>query len=389
MGGSLRDTIVRLATQVSVGLRPVAAMLRAMSLPIGLLTSGGDAPGMNAVLRVMTKLAVTRGVPVVGVENGYTGLLEGRLRPLTEAARARGLGVDADIDLLGAVGGTILGSAREPRFLTAEGRAPALTALNSLRGLVVVGGNGSLRGAHALARESGIPIVGVPASIDHDVGCTGLSIGVDTALNTIVSSCDRICDTARAHHRAFVVEVMGRDCGYLAMAAAVAMGAEAVLFREQGRDEDDLVVAVESAIRQAFSERGKRRVLILKAEGVKTPCTRLVRLVADRLSDLRDVDVRATVLGHLVRGGAPSFRDRMVAGRLGMVAVDSVLRGHTDTMVAWQPLVEGGEETSDPSVFRFPLERVLAESDALVDGTSPITQRRVQMMDAIEGVLGV
>ncbi len=358
--------------------------------PIGVLTSGGDAPGMNATLRAMTKLAASRGVPVVGVENGYTGLLEGRLTPLTQPNDRQGsLGVDGQMDLLGAVGGTVLGSAREPRFLTPQGRAPALEVLRDLGGLVVVGGNGSLAGAHALAQECEIPIVGVPASIDHDVGCTGLSIGVDTALNTIVSSCDRICDTARAHHRAFVVEVMGRESGYLAMAAAVAMGAEAVLFREQGRDEEQLVEAVETAIRQAFSQRGKRRVLILKAEGVTTPCTLLVRRVAARLKDLRDVEVRATVLGHLVRGGAPSFRDRMVAGRMGMVAVDTVLAGHSDTMVAWHPLVEGGEKTADPSIRRFPLQQVLDESRALIDGTSPITRQRVALMDAVEGVLGL
>ncbi|MCR9164109.1 MAG: 6-phosphofructokinase [Nannocystaceae bacterium] len=360
-----------------------------MSDAIGILTSGGDAPGMNAALRAMTKLAASRGVPVIGVENGFTGLLEGRLRPLTHTGPSGELGVDGQVDLLGAVGGTILGSAREPRFMTAQGRAPAVEVLAGLRGLVVVGGNGSLSGAHALAEASGTPVVGVPASIDHDVGCTGTSIGVDTALNTIVSSCDRICDTARAHHRAFVVEVMGRDCGYLAMAAAAAMGAEAVLFREQGRDEAQLVEAVETAIRRAFSERGKRRVLILKSEGVRTPCTRLVRLVAERLGDLRDVDVRATVLGHLVRGGAPSFRDRMVAGRLGIAAVDAVLEGRTDTMVAWAPLVPGGTPTSDPQVFAFPLADVLEHSRALIDGSSPITRRRVAMMSAIEGVLGL
>ncbi|MEM6296700.1 MAG: ATP-dependent 6-phosphofructokinase [Myxococcota bacterium] len=360
-----------------------------MDRPIGILTSGGDAPGMNAAIRAMTKVAASRGVPVVGIENGYTGLLEGRMRSLTADPVGDALTVDPQIDLLGSVGGTVLGSAREPRFLDAAGRAPALEVLEGLRGLVVVGGNGSLAGAHALAQESPTPVIGVPASIDHDVGCTGLSIGVDTALNTIVSSCDRICDTARAHHRAFVVEVMGRDCGYLAMAASVAMGAEAVLFREQGRDEDQIVDAVESAIRRAFADRGKRRVLILKAEGVNTPCTRLVRQVAARLSDMSDVDVRATVLGHLVRGGAPSFRDRMVAGRLGLIAVDAVLRGHTDEMVAWQPIVEGGTPTPDSAVLRFGLEHVLQESRSLVDGTSPITKRRVRMMEAIEGVLGL
>ncbi|MEM9460534.1 MAG: 6-phosphofructokinase [Myxococcota bacterium] len=358
--------------------------------PLAVLTSGGDAPGMNAAIRAITKVAASRGVPVVGVENGYTGLLQGRLRPLTAVDEATGLlGVDPQMDAWGVLGGTVLGSAREPAFLTATGRAPAVETMKGLRGLIVVGGNGSLAGAHALAAQSNVPVVGIPASIDHDVGCTGTSIGVDTALNTIVSSCDRIGDTAHAHHRAFVIEVMGRDCGYLAMAAAVAVGAEAVLFREQGRDEPAIVEAVERAIRQAFSRPGKRRVLILKAEGVTVPCTRLVRQVSERLADLTDVDVRATVLGHLVRGGHPSFADRMVAGRLGFAAVEAVLAGTTDHMVAWQAVVEGGASTTDAAVRLFALDRVLAESQMLIDGRSPITQRRVKMMETIEGVLGL
>lgn len=361
------------------------------SSPLAVLTSGGDAPGMNAAIRAIAKVAASHGVPVVGVENGFTGLLEGRLRPLTavDTAEARGLGVDPEMDFVGSLGGTMLGSARELRFLDADGRTPAVATLSRLRGLVVVGGNGSLAGAHALAQESGVPVIGIPASIDNDVGCTGTAIGVDTALNTIVDACDKICDTARAHHRAFVVEVMGRDCGYLAMAAAVAVGAEAALLREHGRDEVALVGAVERAIRQAFSRRAKRRVLILKAEGVSMPCTKLVREVEGRLSDLPGVEVRATVLGHLVRGGNPSFQDRMVAGRLGFAAVEAVLAGHTDAMVAWQPIVAGGTPTADAAVLRFPLAHVLEESHALVDGSSPITQRRLRMMEAIEGVLGL
>lgn len=357
--------------------------------PLAILTSGGDAPGMNAAIRAIAKVAASHGVPVVGVEDGYTGLLEGRLRPLTIREEGGALGVDPEMDFLGSVGGTVLGSARELRFLTAEGRAPALETMASLRGLVVIGGNGSLAGAHALAGESKVPVVGIPASIDHDVGCTGTSIGVDTALNTIVDACDRICDTALAHRRAFVVEVMGRDCGYLAMAAAVATGAEAVLFREQGRDEATIVDALEQAIRRAFAKRHKRRVLVLKAEGVTIPCTRLVREVQARLGDDFGVDVRATVLGHLVRGGRPSFQDRMVAGRLGLAAVAAVLQGQTDLMVAWQAIVSGGTPTPDSAVTSFPLSRVLEQSRALVDGSSPITQRRVKMMETAEGVLGL
>jgi len=357
---------------------------------IAVLTSGGDAPGMNAAIRAIAKVAASRGVHVVGVENGYTGLLEGRFRELTRT-RHDAVVPEASIDEIGSLGGTILGSARELRFLTPEGRRPAVEQLQRFQGLIVVGGNGSLAGAHALAQESSTPIVGIPASIDNDVGCSASAIGVDTALNTIVAACDKICDTARAHRRAFVVEVMGRDCGYLAMAGAIAAGADAVLFREQGRDEATIVASVEQAIRRGFADdRAKQRVLILKAEGVAMPSTTLVRLVEERIhADLPGVDVRATVLGHLVRGGNPSFQDRMIAGRLGLAAVRTVLAGTSDVMLAWQAVVPGGTPTDDGAVQRFPLAQVLAESRALVDGTSPVTRRRVQLMEAVEGVLGL
>ncbi len=357
---------------------------------IAVLTSGGDAPGMNTAIRTIVKAAAGLGVHVLGVENGYTGLLEGRFRPLTHEHRGA-IVPEAGVDEIGGLGGTVLGSARELRFVTAQGRAPAVEQLRDLSGLVVIGGNGSLAGAHALAQESSTPVVGLPGSIDNDVGCTSTAIGVDTALNTIVAACDKICDTARAHHRAFVVEVMGRDCGYLAMAGAIAAGADAVLFREQGRDEAAIVEAVERAIRRGFAEgREKRRVLILKAEGVAMPSTQLVQLVEERISsDLPGVDVRATVLGHLVRGGNPSFQDRMIAGRLGLAAVQAVLAGITDTMCAWQSAMPGGTKTDDPSVQRFELARVLEESAALVDGTSSITRRRIKLLESVEGVLGL
>lgn len=364
---------------------------------IAVLTSGGDAPGMNAAVRAITKVAASRGVHVCGVVGGYTGLREGAFRALThEVVAPDGRTVvvpDPEIDAIAALGGTVLGSAREPRFMWAEGRAPAVARLSQdgrFAGLIVIGGNGSLAGAHALAGECTVPVVGMPASIDNDVGCSGSAIGVDTALNTIVDACDKICDTARAHRRAFVVEVMGRDCGYLAMAGAIAVGADAVLFREQGRSEDAIVEAAVRAIRGAFElGRGKQRVLILKAEGVSVPCTRLVRLIEERLADeLPGVDVRATVLGHLVRGGNPSFQDRMIAGRLGLAAVAAVLEGVTDVMVGWQG-PPGGTPTGDPAVARYPLDEVLRQSAALVDGTSPVTRRRVQMMEQVEGVLGL
>ncbi len=359
---------------------------------IAVLTSGGDAPGMNAAIRAIAKVGASRGVEVVGVVGGYTGLREGAFRPLTRRVGDR-VWPDPEIDAAASLGGTVLGSARELRFHTSEGRAPAIARLRGLAGLVVIGGNGSLAGAHALARECSTPVVGLPASIDNDVGCSASAIGVDTALNTIVAACDKIGDTARAHRRAFVVEVMGRDCGYLAMAGAIAAGADAVLFREQGRDEEAIVASVERAIRRGFADRGegwaRRRVLILKAEGVSMPCTKLVRMVEERLgADLPGVDVRATVLGHLVRGGNPSFQDRMIAGRLGLAAVDAVLAGTTDVMMGWQG-PPGGTPTGDPSVSGYPLQVVLEQSAALVDGSSPITRRRVQLMEQVEGVLGL
>lgn len=355
---------------------------------LAVLTSGGDAPGMNAAIRAVAKIAAARGARVIGVEDGYDGLVDGRTRPLTfEAGGA--LRVDPQVDRSFSIGGTILGSARCARFRTEEGRRAARSTLDPVDGLIVIGGDGSLTGAHLLARELGVRVIGIPASIDNDIGCTASALGVDTALNTIVEACDRITDTASSHRRAFVVEVMGRRSGYLAMAGAIAVGADGVLLPEHGRSEDAVVAAVERLIRDGFDPgRPKRRVLILKAEGVEVPCTRLVRLVEERLRDAPSpIEVRATVLGHLVRGGAPSYHDRMLANRLALAAVDAALAGASDEMVAWLPTVRGGVETSDPYVRRFPLEQVLAETKALLDGTSAATQWRMRLLERVEGAL--
>ncbi len=350
---------------------------------LALLSSGGDSPGMNAALRAAAKTCAARGVTLLGVRDGYEGLIDGRMVEVVPGPCAL-LG-EPGLDVLGSQGGTVLGSARSARFREAAGRARAADALRSagVEGLVVVGGNGSLTGAHALAREHGVRVMGIPASIDNDIGCTALAIGTDTALNTIVQACDHVDDTARAHHRAFVVEVMGRACGYLAMASAVAVGADAVLFREQKRDDDEIVRAVAGVIQQGFS-RGKRRVLVIKAEGVEIPCTRLVRRVEELLGQ---VEVRAVVLGHIVRGGHPSFLDRMVSARLAFGAVMGLLEGATDEMVAWNAPLPGGISTQDGSVKRFPLERVLQETAALEDGSSPVMARRLQLLQQVEGVL--
>ncbi len=353
---------------------------------LAVLTSGGDAPGMNSALRAIAKTCAGRGTELVGVELGYEGLIDGAFRPLTER-RGATLTTTVEVDRCGGWGGTVLGSARSERFRSAEGRAQAAERLaaEGVDGLLVIGGNGSLTGAQLLADEHGVAIVGLPASIDNDIGATGMAIGVDTALGTIIDACDRISDTASAHRRAFLVEVMGRDCGYLAMASAVAAGADAVLMREQGRDDAAVIDAVEQTIRRGF-ERGKRQVLIIKSEGVRLPCTKLVREVNARIEgDL----VRATVLGHVVRGGRPSYQDRRIASRLGFQAVLAMERGRVGTMTAWRPTVKDAERTEDPTVGLVPLSRVIEETQRVLDGTSEVMRWRLQMMERIAGVLGV
>ena len=357
---------------------------------IGVLTSGGDAPGMNAGILAAVKVAMAKGAEVVGIERGYDGAIDGAFRPLTRVAEGE-LAPFSEIERAGGRGGTLLGSSRCPRFRQPEGRATAAEQLRKagIEGLIVLGGNGSLTGAHLLAVETGFPVVGIPASIDNDLGCTSDAIGVDSALNTIIDACDSISDTARSHHRAFIVEVMGRDSGYLAMVSAVAMAADAALLPEENLSEAEVIDRVESIVRSgARPERQKPRILIIKAEGVPVPATRLVREVNERLGD-SDVDVRATVLGHIVRGGNPTAHDRLLAGRFAFAAVGSLMAGATDVMTAWRPADDGGIETADSSVRLFPLDEMLAETSHLLDGSSPVTQARLARMRAAQGVLGL
>jgi len=358
---------------------------------LAVLTSGGDSPGMNAAIRAVSKLAAAQNLSVLGVLEGYDGLIDGKFRELTHVLADGGVTVDQELDTAGGQGGTMLGSARSARFREPDGRLAAVRQLekHQVQGLVVIGGNGSLTGAHLLATEHGVRVIGIPGSIDNDIGCTATCLGVDTALNTIVDACDRISDSARAHRRAFVVEVMGRDCGYLAMASAVAMAADAVLTREQGKSEAQLVEDISNVIRGGVA-RGKRRILIIKSEGVSAPCTRLVRMTEEAMkAEMPSLEIRATVLGHVVRGGNPSYQDRAVAGRLGFAAVSSLAKGKTDQMVAWLPPVSGGAPTEDSSVQLFSLERVLDETRGLIDGSSPVTQRRLALMTRASGVLAL
>jgi 6-phosphofructokinase 1 len=267
-----------------------------------------------------------------------------------------------------------------------------------LDALIVIGGNGSLTGAQVASRfrttrDEPLRVVGVPASIDNDVGYTSHAIGVDTALNTIVEACDRISDTAASHNRAFFVEVMGRDCGYLAMAAAVATGADAVLFRESGRSEEELVEHVVRVIESAFGRTPpKPRVLILKAEGVKASLESIKKKSDERLAAKgMPVETRVTVLGHVVRGGAPSAQDRLMSGRLGRAAAWAAMDGHTNVMIGWQASsrVSGPATLSphDPHCTIVPIDAVLTETRALLDGTSPVAQWRVRALSEAEDLL--
>ena len=357
---------------------------------IAILTSGGDAPGMNAAVWAVIKLAASRDIEVIGVERGYDGLIDGVFQELTRQLADDSLAPVHGLDWLAGTGGTFLGSSRCLRFLEPEYRAMAHTSMKSARvdALIVIGGNGSLAGAHALVGETDIPIVGIPASIDNDIGGTTDAIGVDTALNTIIEACDRLSDTARSHHRAFVVEVMGRRSGYLAMASAVAATADAVLLPEQIREDREILDELEHLLRRSFSaERNKRRVLIIKAEGVPTPTLLLSDQLQSRVEDLESVTVRAIVLGHLIRGGHPTFHDRMIAGRLALGAVNALEADVSDVMIAWQSNV--GTPTADPYVSVVTLSDMLAETDRLLDGTSEVTAMRLHLLREVQGVLAL
>lgn len=358
---------------------------------LAILTSGGDAPGMNAAIRAATLGAIDQGWSVLGVKHGYRGLLDGEftaLEPDSVAAILR-------------AGGTMLGTARCNEFHERAARDTARKRLAEarIRGLLVIGGNGSLAGARALVEpdelgEQLLRVVGVPASIDNDIGLTSMSIGVDTAVNTIVEACDKIADTAGAHERTFIVEVMGRECGYLAMASSVASGADVVLFRESGRSDQARVDEVVEAVRGAHSRGdGDRHVLVVISEGLELGAHALKDRVDAQLAALGDhVETRVTVLGHVVRGGRPSAFDRLMASRLGYVAARALIDGESGVMVSWTPpsvvLPQDAQRSRfDPRCYLVSLDAVLSETRSLLDGTSPVAKWRIRIFDEIEQVL--
>ena len=281
---------------------------------IAVLTSGGDAPGMNAAVRSVVRSTIAAGGKSLGIEHGFEGLLESRFRPLA-------LG---DVGGILDRGGTFLGTSRSERFETPEGvaEAAALLAEQGVTGLVIVGGDGSYRGAEAL-HATGVQVVGVPGTIDNDVAGTDTSIGFDTALNTICDAMGKVRDTASSHERTFVIEVMGRSCGILATYAGLACGGDCILVPEVPWDIVDVWECVTSGV-----ARGKKHSIIIVAEGAGHAFG-----IAAELSERYGHEVRSVVLGHVQRGGSPSAFDRILASRMGARAVDSLLGGESGVAV--------------------------------------------------------
>lgn len=284
---------------------------------IGVLTSGGDAPGMNAAIRAVVRKAIYHDIEVFGIYYGYQGLIEGNMEKME-------LGSVGDIVQRG---GTILYSARCEEFKTEEGQQKALKQIEKfgLDGLVVIGGDGTLQGANVLSKL-GIPAVGVPATIDNDIAYLDYTIGFDTALNTVIESIDKIRDTATSHERTYVIEVMGRDAGDIALYAGLAGGAESILIPERPTDIEEVIERLKRG-----HKRGKKHSIIVLAEGVGSGID-----YGKKIEEATQFDTRVTVLGHIQRGGSPSAQDRVLAARLGGKAVDLLLDNGDGKIVGLQ-----------------------------------------------------
>ncbi|WP_262509380.1 6-phosphofructokinase [Vaginella massiliensis] len=284
---------------------------------IGLLTSGGDSPGMNAAIRAVVRACKYYNVESIGIRQGYEGLIQN------------------DVIVLGArsvrhiinQGGTILKTARSEEFRTAVGRKKAYQNIqqNQIDALIVIGGDGSFTGAKIFAEEFGIPFIGVPGTIDNDIFGTDFTIGYDTALNTVVEAIDKLRDTATSHDRLFFVEVMGRDAGFIALHSGIASGAQEILIPEKKDSIEELIASLEQS-----DKTGKKSSIVVIAEGEKLGN---IYQLAAQVKELKpQYDIRVTVLGHIQRGGSPSCQDRVLASRLGIAAVEALLEGKTNLM---------------------------------------------------------
>ena len=285
---------------------------------IGVLTSGGDAPGMNAAVRAVVRAGIAKGLRVMGVRRGYEGLLNGDIFEMTPRSVS---------DILHR-GGTVLQTARSKAFTTDEGLAKGISIARvfELDGLVVIGGDGSFRGARDLSIR-GLPTVGIPGTIDNDIGCSDYTLGYDTCLNTVQDAIDKIRDTATSHERCSVIEVMGRKSGHIALTVAMASGAEVVLIPERPYDFDRDVLKPVFAAKQ----RGKKHNMIIVAEGVGGAVE-----MAAKIEELTGIETRATILGYIQRGGVPSVRDRVMASEMGVKAVELLARGIGNRVISFR-----------------------------------------------------
>lgn len=317
---------------------------------IAVLTSGGDAPGMNAAIRSVVRIGLDQNWQVIGIRHGYSGLISGSFLPL--GAR--------DVSGIIQQGGTILGSARCPEFKTETGRMQALHALaeHEIEALIIIGGGGSQAGAVTLAHK-GFPVIGIASTIDNDLYGSDITIGVDTALNIALEAIDRLKVTAASHERAFLVEVMGRDCGYLALMAGIAGGAEAIVIPEVETNPEELAMELRNAY-----ERGQAHALVVVAEGAQYNAIALVDYFKKHHERL-GFDLRVTTLGHVQRGGAPSAYDRLLATRLGADAVERLARGEHGVLVG---LIKG-------EIRATPLTEVIAQQKQLDEHLLELAQK--------------
>jgi 6-phosphofructokinase 1 len=326
--------------------------MNTQKMKIGVLTSGGDAPGMNAAIRAVVRTCVYRNIEVEGIFQGYQGMIEGDFKKLNERSVARILGR----------GGTILKSSRSKDFMTKEGRQQAFDNMkkHGVNALITIGGNGTFTGAHVFFEEFGIPVMGVPGSIDNDLFGTDHCIGFDTATNTVVDAVDKIRDTATSHNRLFFVEVMGRNSGFIALKAGIATGAIAIVLPEDEMSIDDLVATLRES-----EESGKSSSIVLVAEGSKSGgAYEIAKKVTEKYSEY---ETRVSVLGHLQRGGAPSCYDRVMASRMGVAAVEGLLEGRKDVMIGiindretYTPLSEAINNRHLPNRDELRIARILS-----------------------------
>lgn len=316
---------------------------------IGILTSGGDAPGMNACIRAVTRTAISEGWKVYGIYRGWEGLINDDIKEFSTEK------VSGTIQR----GGTILKTARSKDFMTEEGRAKAYENIQKygIDALVVIGGNGSLTGAQALAREHDIRVIGIPGTIDNDLYGTDSTIGYDTALNTIMECVDKIRDTAASHDRIFFVEVMGRDAGFLAQNSAIAAGAEAAIIPEDSTDIDQLAAFISRGIRKS---KNSSIVLVSEKDGGAMHYAERVR------KEYPQYDVRVSILGHLQRGGKPTAYDRILASRLGYASIEALKEGQRNIMIG----------IKNDEIVYVPISRA-------VKMDKPIARELINVLDAL------